>query len=247
MIVCGFSETRSFIGRLDPGKDVIASFSTFCLENSVTCGWIWAVCLLKDPRVMPVGPQGFGEEQVLRGHHYCGSLVGNVSMLEGSTHVRLYGSLVPLDTGETAMGIVAGGEVVFCEFAFLVMEGLVPVREGELGEGFNLWVQLAPKADREVSPIKGPVPQRPPRAPLYESEDYDETTELMVLEMKPGDYLDHPRLGLCRIVAEPQEDRISVRLKTGRCVDLHIAALRVMPPKEQDGKRIFRVTLKKKP
>ena len=61
------------------------------------------------------------------------------------------------------------------------------------------------KADLKAKPIVQPVEQPPPP----------------MVEVAEGDILEHPKLGECEIVELAGDERIVIRLSTGRIVELH--------------------------
>jgi hypothetical protein len=51
---------------------------------------------------------------------------------------------------------------------------------------------------------------------------------------------------VCRITAEPLEDKITIRLSTGKHVDLSLNIMKVLEPKQLGGRRIFGLEIKRK-
>lgn len=255
MIISQFQETRRFIGRLDPGQDVIAGFKTICGENHIQCGWITASAILRNVELLPVSGDGsgFGEAEALEGTVLCPGLSGNVSTRDGNLDIRLYASLLSVGKagGKSVTGtggVIEGGEVLLCEFTILAVEDATLVRQSD--DGFGSWQQLQTPFDYDMASVvprhpSGPL-ARPTPAPIYQSADEDEATELIILEMKVGDFVDHPRFGVCKIVHAPVDEKLSIRLPTGKHVDLHLGVMRVLPPKQAGGRKIFQVEVKRK-
>jgi len=254
MIISQFQETRRFIGRLDPGQDVIAGFKTVSSENHIQCGWITASAILRNVELMPVSSDGtgLGEAVAMEGTVFCPTVSGNVSSQDGNLDIRLYASLLSVGkAGKTKTGtggVIVGGEILLCEFTLLAVEDATLVRQSD--EGFGSWRQLQTPFDYDLAPVvprhpSGPL-TRPTPAPIYQSADEDEATELIILEMKVGDFVDHPRFGVCKIVHAPVDEKLSIRLPTGKHVDLHLGVMRVLPPKQAGGRKIFQVEVKRK-
>lgn len=88
------------------------------------------------------------------------------------------------------------------------------------------------------------TPAQPPllRQPI----DEDESSELNILDMGIGDYVDHPRFGKCRIVHEPQDEKVTIRLDTGKHVDLHLGVMRVLPPRQIGSRKVFQIEMRKR-
>ncbi len=83
---------------------------------------------------------------------------------------------------------------------------------------------------RTPAPVPEPI-SRPRRAAV----DFDEPLP------EPGDYLDHFRFGLCRVEDEDPEGGVQVRMPSGVRRTIRLDLLRVEPPEERDGKRVFPV------
>lgn len=244
MIVSQFQERRYFVGRLDEGQDIIAGFKAICTENRVSCAWIQAVAVLAHVRFESFD----GEQHLLNGLVYCPTVSGNVSVFGEGIDIRLYSSVKTLGEGspKELCGRLLAGEVKTCEFFLLALDDVTFVRDEN--SVFAPWVQVqtseALKARVQVPPPALQPLTRPPQETRLP--DSDETDELILMQIQPGDYLDHPRFGLCRVVNPPREDHVSVRLGSGKNVDLHTGVIRILPPRESGGKRIFPVELRRR-
>jgi len=58
--------------------------------------------------------------------------------------------------------------------------------------------------------------------------------------------VDHPRFGLCKVVHPPVDDKVTIKLPAGKHVDLHLGVMRVLPPKQVGGRKIFQVEVRRK-
>ncbi|MBM4394178.1 MAG: DUF296 domain-containing protein [Deltaproteobacteria bacterium] len=254
MIVSQFREVRRFMGRMDPGQDVVAGFKTVCQENRIASGWIMASAVLRNATVAPVlaDGSGIGDPERTDGTVFCPSLSGNVSV-EGETRgVRLYSICHPADGGAPRMGLVRAGEVVMCEFLVVALDDATLVRQADGRAGFAPWVQLQaagePPREAPRTPMRapeGPAP-RPTPPPTHVAIEDDEASELNILEMQQGDWVDHPRFGLCKVVHPPVDDKVTIKLPAGKHVDLHLGVMRVLPPKQVGGRKIFQVEVRRK-
>jgi hypothetical protein len=59
-------------------------------------------------------------------------------------------------------------------------------------------------------------------------------------DLAPGDVLIHPHFGRCRVAKAGDDEKIKVRLPTGRLVDLHLGVMRLFRCPDEDGKRVFK-------
>ncbi len=252
MIVSQFQERRCFAGRLDPTQDIVAGLKTVCTENRISCGWIQAAAVLSHPAFATLDGEGpeAGDPEVFDGVVFCPTVSGNVSMLGDGLDVRLYTTVQAARNGARTVraGRIVSGEVRMCEFVILALDDVAFVRAQD--EAYGAWVQVqAPEELKARTPVPPPAIQplvRPPAEPSFRPPDPDEAEELILLEMKPGDYVDHPRFGLCRVVHPPQEDRLTIRLGSGKHVDLHMGVLRVLPGREAGGRKVYPIELRKR-
>ncbi len=252
MIVSQFQERRYFAGRLDPDQDIVAAFRTICAENRISCGWIHATAVLRHPEFAFLDREDSAarDPETLDGIAFCPTISGNVSVLGDGLDVRLYAAVrVERDgaPGERA-GRILSGEVRMCEFWMLALDDVAFVRAPD--GAYSAWVQVqAPEDLRARKPVPPPAIQplvRPPAEPSYRPPDPDEAEELILLEIQPGDYVDHPRFGTCRVVHAPQEDRLTIRLGSGKHVDLHMGVLRVLPGRQAGGRKVYPIELRKR-
>jgi len=250
MIVSHLGEARRFIGRLDPGQDIVAAFRALCRENSVLSAWIMASAVLRGASVAQMRKEGDGLKPPapVDGAVFCPTVFGSVSLDGDSTDVRLYGTCHAGERGVT--GVITAGEVRYCEFLLVTSDDLALVRQANDRGGFAPWVQLKAAADVRLragaaGPLVGPAP-RPAPGPAFPAPDDDEASELNILDMKEGDHVDHPRFGVCRVVHGPVDDKVSIRLPTGKHVDLHLGVMRVLHPKQVGGRRVFQVEVRRK-
>jgi len=65
-------------------------------------------------------------------------------------------------------------------------------------------------------------------------------------ELKPGDVLLHPRFGRCRVVRTPMFGKVKARRPTGALIDLHLKVLLLKRLPDEDGRRIFEVSIRKR-
>lgn len=252
MLVSQFQEARRFMGRLDAGQDLVAAFVTICKDNGIRSGWIQAAAFLRNAVVQSprADGTGLGEAGVFPGVLVFPHVQGNVSLRGDAVDVRLYAAgYGSAGDGVTALGLLQGGEVVSCEFFLVASDDVSLVRDVDDGD-LAPWVQLqtAPETrPRPVMsvPLEGPM-ARPAPPPLHAQMDEDETSELNILEMAVGDYVDHPRFGVCKIVHAPVDDRVSIRLPTGKHVDLHLGVMRVHAARQNGGRKVFQVEMKKR-
>ena len=64
-------------------------------------------------------------------------------------------------------------------------------------------------------------------------------------ELQVSDILVHPKFGRCR-VARAEDDRVKVRLPSGRLVDLHVNVFRLVQLPDEEGRRVFKAVSRRR-
>ncbi len=248
MIVTPIQDGRQFVGQLDPGQDIVAGLRTFCRENGVKTAWLFVTAALRNPTIRTLRPdgKGFGAPSESEGLRFFASMQGNVSLTGDTDDIRLYGHADAPDTaGISANGQICSGEVAMCEFLAVVSDQMALVRQAGQDGAWAPWVQVrAPAPSGPVpSPITATTPYPThPRLPPDEAE----INELNILDIREGDFLDHARFGMCKVVRVPKDDKVTVRLPTGKLVDLHLGVMTVSPLREMGGRRVFSLEVRKR-
>jgi len=245
MVVAKFETGAGYIGRLDQGQDITAGFRTICRENSIVCGWISASAFLRCPVVSRLSPDGTETKVQLDGTHFLPTITGSISRNDTQIALRLNVEVNGTEAGSRVAGLLEGGEVLFCEFMITTCGEVSLVRD--MGGRFKPWVQIqAAGPTGSATGTLEPLPPRPVPVAMHAPAADDEASELNILEMKAGDYVDHPKFGVCRISADPVEDRISIRLNTGKQVDLSLGIMKVLEPRMVGGRRVFRLEIRRR-
>ncbi len=243
MVVARFEGGSGYVGRLDQGQDINAGFRTVCRENSIVCAWIGAAAFVRSPIIARMSSDGSVVPTPLDGAFFFPSITGSVSLAGEHVDIRLHVSCQAPEPIGAVSGLLEGGEVLFCEFMITTCGDVSLVRDA--GTRFRPWVQIQAAGPAGPAMIES-APPRPVPAAMHAAADDDEISELNILEMKAGDYVDHPKFGVCRISADPVEDKISIRLNTGKQVDLSLGIMRVLEPKSIGGKRVFRLEIRRR-
>ena len=79
---------------------------------------------------------------------------------------------------------------------------------------------------------------------VRDDEDDDEDDDLP--DMRPGDTLDHPTLGRCRIMRIEDDDSIHIRMKSGKINKLVLSIFDISLSGIEDGRNVFRLRLRQK-
>jgi hypothetical protein len=67
------------------------------------------------------------------------------------------------------------------------------------------------------------------------------------VEVKTGDWLDHPTLGTCEVLSADEDNHVAIRLESGRRVELHLSLLSLSPKGTRgDGGTVYQVSIKRR-
>ena len=244
MITIKPSAVRHFIGRLEPGDNLFAGLREFCDENRVKTAWLQGTALVDGLEVVePSGGQVFaGRARFLDGQWFCPAVTGNISMKDDKIDIRLYG-IWHSGRGEIVSGMVTTAMVRMFEFSMLVSDDSVLQRD-PLDKGLAAWSNIRPTGKRPERPQQE-QPRSTQHETVQERQSPDELAIQLIAEMRQGDFILHPALGKCLIMAVPREGRIRIRMGNGKIAVLNADVLEISPFQVIKGKRIFPVKVKR--
>ncbi|MEZ4461770.1 MAG: DUF296 domain-containing protein [bacterium] len=102
----------------------------------------------------------------------------------------------------------------------------------------------AVKAAQEIKPAPArdkPSLRRPPRASDADDKDDEDDHTLM----EPGDILDHPKLGRCRVIKVEEDEFAHIRLERGSIRKLALEVCEIRHVGEEGGRNVFQVRIKR--
>ncbi|MCA9517768.1 MAG: DNA-binding protein [Myxococcales bacterium] len=251
MIITQTHKRRTFVGCLNAGTDVVDSLLSICVDNAIFCASFSAVGYLKDVSLRTFDParRAYREPTQHPGMFHAVSLRGNVSLRERQTVVTVHA----IGAREGAAGVLSGelvaGEVMLVEFELATQDDIRLYRAEDAKTGLEPWlhvefgsgppprkedntVQLAPTA--VVADAEPPPRERPKGMDHHE------------LDIREGDLLLHPTLGRCQVTANDGDERMTIRLESGRTVELHLGLLELTPAAPEGRKRMFKVAIKRR-
>jgi hypothetical protein len=165
------------------------------------------------------------------------------------------GALLPPDGAPVPLsGELVAGEVVALEFALETVDDMRLYRARDERTGFEGWLHL------EFAQSGGPiVRERPPEAqllvtpagsaPSAQAAQHKSPRPAVdvVHDVREGDFLNHPTLGRCVVIAADADDRLTIRLESGRSVELHTGLIDIAPPHTApNGERTFAVSIRRR-
>ncbi|MBM4371384.1 MAG: hypothetical protein FJ098_06995, partial [Deltaproteobacteria bacterium] len=70
--------------------------------------------------------------------------------------------------------------------------------------------------------------------------------ELDDIDLERGDWLDHPRLGQCQVLARDNDERVPVKLPSGRVAELHLGLFKLFRVGRKQGGTVYKVEVRRK-
>jgi hypothetical protein len=146
---------------------------------------------------------------------------------------------------KTIAGQIASATVRQFEFLIQTVDNLLLKRVREPRTGLELWLQALP-----TGLTGSPPPTAIERGGFQEEliRQREEEVELGEEEpsLRPGDWLDHPRLGQCYVISYDGAERIKVKLQSGRIAELLMSMFRLSLAGVREGGRVYAVEMRKK-
>lgn len=252
MIFAEVHGSRTFIGCLDSGSEAVESLLALCKDKGIDCGYISGYGYLEDPKIRHFSRS---EKKYLPARKQDGLFV--TSSLQGSIStgkkdkptIQLFCQLAASGRGrtKTVAGQLVSGAVLQLEFVIHTIDNVELRRMKDKETGLDVWLQLLPAGVGTDYAAPGPRSRQqlfrgpqPSRAAV--EEDYDDAD----INIRGGDWLDHPRLGMCYVMTYDGEDRIKVRLQSGRIAELLVSMFRLSLGGVKEGGKIYTVEMRKR-
>jgi predicted DNA-binding protein with PD1-like motif len=245
MIFAKADPTSTYIGCLDRGTDVVASLEALCADKGVGTAFISGYGYLENPvtQAFSQAEKGYIASQEHGGLFVAPSIQGSISMGEGGKpKVILFfqGAASGRGRSKTVTGRLLSADVVQFEFCIHTVENVVLHRMKDKSTGLGLWLQMLPAGISVPASLTLDGNDEPDE--VEEEEDFNEDE----LQIEDGDWLSHPRLGMCYVMTFDGEDRLKVRLQSGRIAELMMSMFRLSLEGIKDGGKVFKVEVRKK-
>ena len=227
MIFTEIGQSRKLVGSLDRELDVIGSLKDLCKQSSIQCGHVRAVGYVKDPEL-----RRYSRSQSAYLTHETDLMLHTVAAASG------------VGRNKVVVGQLVGGEVIQFEFLIEVFESISLRRMHDPATGLGLWLQAMPTGPEQADEL---ITAAEPKEPEHKGGRADpEEIELDEIELERGDWLDHPRLGHCQVLARDNDERVPVKLPSGRVAELHLGLFRMFRVGRKQGGTVYRVEVRRK-
>jgi len=251
MILTQTHKGRTFVGSLNIGTDVVEAIRSLCVDNTILCGFFHGAGYLKDAKLRSydAGARAWRDPVAHPGTLHAVSLSGSISLIERQTSIRCHVMGTVLMPGQTGLTVAAGevvsAEVVNVEFALDAIDDIRFFRTRDERSGLDGWLH--------VEFAQGGAPIRPPEKAMEIGDSKTDTprptTRIVddALDIHEGDFLNHPTLGRCVVAGPEVDERLTIRLESGRLVELHTGLIDIAPARPgPGGERVFNVSIKRR-
>jgi predicted DNA-binding protein with PD1-like motif len=251
MIFTEIGQSRKMVGNLDRELDVIGSLKDLCKHSGIHCGHIRAVGYVKDPelRRYSQSQSAYLDAEIFKGVYQLTGCEGFLSLGETDADdadlmIHTVAAASGVGRNKVVVGQLVGGAVIQFEFLIEVFDSISLRRMHDPATGLGLWLQAMPTGtavaeDPTVLPtLKDPEIKGGRAEP--------EEIELDEIELERGDWLDHPRLGQCQVLARDNDERVPVKLPSGRVAELHLGLFRMFRIGRKQGGTVYKVEVRRK-
>jgi predicted DNA-binding protein with PD1-like motif len=234
------------VGALEINTDLNAGIAELCHRFGVSCGHLRAVGYVKDPvfRRYSRGQGAYLPDETYEGVYQLASCEGFISMGEqDDLDLFIHAAAAASEVGRNKiiLGQLVRAQVIQFELVLETFENVTLRRLLDASTGLRVWLQAMPSgAGGEDSDGAGGA-----REPEFTAIDAEEV-EPDDIDLERGDWLDHPRLGKCLVLAPDNDERVPVKLPSGRVAELHLGLFRLFRLGKKEGGTLYRVEVRRK-
>lgn len=245
--------SRQVLGRIPRGRRVQEALRELATEYGLEAAWFSALGAFEWVEVTEYRQDSQTYEEAHR-FERCEllSMVGNLSIKDGEPFWHLHATISRRENGRELVygGHLVDAEIFALEFRVECFDDLRLTRSFDEATGLHLWAD-APGHSESLRSSATPsvtAEQALPSAWAQVAAVSAEATKSdEAVEYKPqrGDWIDHPKFGLCKLDGLSASGVGIIRLPDGRRKKLQLSALRVLAPRQDGQRRIFPVKPKK--
>lgn len=240
MIFAETREGRRFVGEVPPGVPLMATLRQLVDSYRIDSGWIEATGLVRDAIVLCVGDDGrYSLPKQLPGYGALGSCKIVVSHKNGARDLVATAVLQGQD-GSVLAGQIQEAVSASVELTAQTFDDITLRRFEDLDTGHWRWMDVAvnvvagdAKAARSGRLAMEALPSR-----LLEPEEMP--------QLKVGDALQHPALGLCVVTQVHDQDRVAIQMESGKVAQLHLGVLTLSRAGQKQGRTVYEVQVRRR-
>jgi predicted DNA-binding protein with PD1-like motif len=246
--------SRQVVGRIHRGRRLQEALQELAVQRGLTAGWISALGAFEwiDVTEYCQATQTYEEAHRFERCELL-SMVGNLSMKDGEPFWHLHATISRRENGQEVVygGHVADAQIFALEFRVECLDDVQLARSLDEPTGLHLWAEPTAQTDSSASPTASSAvsePAIPSAWARVAAVSAEATKPEKTVEYKPerGDWIDHPKFGLCKLEGLSGAGVGIIRLPDGLRKKIHFSVLRVLAPRQDGERRIFPVTPKRK-
>lgn len=236
--------SRQVLGRVHRGRELKAALAELVEQYSLDTAWMSALGACEWIDLTEYSQVGLQYEE---GHRFerCEllSMVGNLSDRGGEPFWHLHAMISRRENGKEVVygGHVLDAAIFALEFRIVCFDGLRLRRADDEATGLQLWSDdhpdLVAAPSERTSASWAMVAEASAEAAVQAAE--------VVYAPRKGDWLDHPKFGLCKIEGLPGDGVCIIKLPDARRKKIKLSSLRTSAPRQDGNRTIFPVAPRK--
>jgi hypothetical protein len=240
--------SRQILGRVFRGSGLQDALRKLADEHALRTAWISAIGAFEWVELTEYDQV---ERRYIQAHRFerCEllSMQGNLSERDGQPFWHLHATVSCREDGRdvTYGGHVVDGSVFALEFRIDCYDGLELRRAHDDATGLQLWAEIeGAKAEQTgVHEVPGASGSGPGASWAMAAELSARTESEAPEDHRPerGDWIEHPKFGLCKIEGLTGDGVCIIKLPEGRRKKIKLDAMRVLAPRLDDGRKIYPV------
>lgn len=241
-------DSRHIVARVSRGERLREALHGLATEHGIRTAWVTAIGAFE---WIDLTEYDQTEHRYEEAHRFerCEllSMQGNLSERDGEPFWHLHATISLREKGHdrTCGGHVVDAVVFALELRIDCFDGVLLRRERDPATGLHLWTDSA-ESPQVPSPVHMPADQ--PAAVTWAMAAEVSSRAEPLEEHKPerGDWIEHPKFGLCKIEGLSGDGVCMIKLPDARRKKIKIDAMEVLAPRVDQGRKIFPVRSKAK-
>lgn len=240
--------SRQIIGRVFRGRGLQDALLGLTEEHDLRTAWINAIGAFEWIELTEYNQTSRRYEKAHR-FERCEllSMQGNLSERDGQPFWHLHATVSLREEGRdvTYGGHVVDGVVFALELRIDVFDDLTLRSGADAATGLQLWTDT--DTSRPIEPPTSSSREAPASVTWAMAAEVSSRAE-PIEEHRParGDWIEHPKFGLCRIEGLSGDGVCIIKLPDARRKKIKMDAMRVLAPRQEGTRKIFPVESKSK-
>ncbi|MGB8329926.1 MAG: DUF296 domain-containing protein [Polyangiales bacterium] len=242
--------SQQIIGRIHCGSSLSDALAELVTEHALRTAWVSAIGAFEWIELTEYSQTNRRYEKSHR-FERCEllSMQGNLSDRDGEPFWHLHATISLREGGRdlTYGGHVVDGSVFALEFRIDRFDGIVLRRAYDEVTGLQLWTEMEALQGAGSEPnVAAVAPAGVTWAMAAELSVREHSIERREHKPERGDWLEHPKFGLCKIEGLSGDGVCIIKLPDSRRKKIKLDAMQVLAPRTESGARVFPLRSKPK-